>query len=351
MNIFDSITVKAMKSYYEADDNRPPFVGEMWFPVSKQIGLDITMIKGKQGVGVALVDAGFDTNVLFRDRRTFSEIQYSLPFSKEAYKINEKTRQELLKVQNSGDAFKNAEIKKVFDDVQELLKGAAITREKMRMDILSTGKILVNSNGVNKDYDYGFDAAKQMKTVTTKWDNVDADVITDFHDMIEAATDANNGTKPAYILCRTSLLRKLVKNNNIKAYFGALLNPVLPTLDRVKDFLEAELGMTFILNDKKYIPAREGVSGTPVNFYPESRITLIQEADLGQTVFGTSPEEADLLGGVASNATCQIVDTGVAITMWKTTDPVSVSTKVSQVVLPSCERIEGIYIGVVLTEN
>lgn len=350
MNIFDSVNVKAMKSFYEADTNAAPFVGEMWFPVDKQMGLDITMVKGKQGVGVALVDAGFDTNVLYRNRRTFSEIQFSLPFQKEAYKINEKVRQELLKVQSSGEEYKKAEILKVFNDVEELLKGAAITREKMRMDILATGGILINTNGENKNYDYGFNAATQQKTVTVKWDDATADVLTDFHDMIDAATEANNDVKPAYALCRTSLLRKLVKNNNIIAYFGSQISPVLPTLDRVKEFLENELDIKFILNDKKYIPAREGVSGTPVNFYPESRITLVQEANLGKTIFGTTPEEADLLGGQATSATTQIVDTGVAVTMWKTTDPVSVSTKVSQVVLPSCENIEGIYIGVVLAE-
>ncbi|MGZ7279945.1 major capsid protein, partial [Streptococcus pyogenes] len=66
--------------------------------------------------------------------------------------------------------------------------------------------------------------------------------------------------------------------------------------------------------------------------------------NLGYTVFGTTPEQSDLLGGEATDANVSIVETGIAITTTKTTDPVNVQTKVSMIALPSFERLEEVHI-------
>ena len=65
---------------------------------------------------------------------------------------------------------------------------------------------------------------------------------------------------------------------------------------------------------------------------------------MGETVYGTTPEEADLLGGNSNILDGEVLEKGVAITTWKETDPVCVSVKVSEVVAPSCPRIDQIYI-------
>lgn len=59
---------------------------------------------------------------------------------------------------------------------------------------------------------------------------------------------------------------------------------------------------------------------------------------------GTTPEEADLLGGQATAAQVAVVDSGVAITVTKQADPVKTVTKVSQISIPSGENIDKIVI-------
>ena len=69
---------------------------------------------------------------------------------------------------------------------------------------------------------------------------------------------------------------------------------------------------------------------------------LFPAGTLGNTWFGTTPEESDLMSGSAANVS--VTDTGVAVTTMKKVDPVNVETKVTQICLPSFEAANEIYI-------
>jgi len=85
-------------------------------------------------------------------------------------------------------------------------------------------------------------------------------------------------------------------------------------------------------------------TGTTKQYVPDGVFTLLPAGPLGNTVFGTTPEEADLMSG-ATDAQVAIVNTGVAITTTKKTDPVNVETKVSMITLPSFEQIDKVFIA------
>ena len=73
---------------------------------------------------------------------------------------------------------------------------------------------------------------------------------------------------------------------------------------------------------------------------------MIPDGDLGNTYFGTTPEESDLMSG-NTDAQVEIVNTGVAITTIKEPHPVNIMTVVSAIVLPSFEAIDNIFIATV----
>ena len=50
------------------------------------------------------------------------------------------------------------------------------------------------------------------------------------------------------------------------------------------------------------------------------------------------------MGGQATDAQVSLVETGIAVTTTKTTDPVNVQTKVSMIALPSFERLDEVQI-------
>lgn len=343
MNVFDLVRADNLKAIWEA---RKPklYVGQAFFPNKRQKGLKFSFIKGRRGETVSLVSANWNTNVLYRDRIGLETLNGTLPFFKEAYKIDEETRQELLSVR---DEYREPIINNIFDDEVELLEAANVAVERMRMQIIGTGTITITENGVNKQYDYGFDTENQFKELTTKWSAEGADPIKDIMDAIDTAEDVT-GKKPSIAIMDKSLFKLIHKNAKVLTYFANLSTPNLyPNAEQVLSFVEAQTGLRFVLTEDTYLEARD-FNGTPVKFYPEDRFTLLPSANLGETVYGTTPEEADLLSGNSKASSVAVTSDGVAITTWNEVDPVNVNTKVSEVCIPTCPNIDQIYIVKVL---
>lgn len=348
MNIFEAkLTAKNIKAIWEGDaDNRPPYLGEAFFPNTRQLGLDINLIKGKQGLPVALVSANWDTDVLYRDRIGFKTLTAELPFFKEAYKMSEKLRQQIL---TTTENYQTPLFNQVFDDVTELLDGAEVTVERMRMQLLGTGTISIQENGVDKQYDYGFVTADQFKTESTLWSASGAHPFKSFVAQIKAYKTLTK-KKPTIAIFGYDAYQYLIQDADILSYFATLPNPLLaPNDEEIQAYIESRTKVKIFLADAQYIKARD-TSRTATYFYPADRYTLLATEDLGETVYGTTPEEADLLNKSDSNVlNGEVLGNGVAVTTWKETDPVCVSVKVSEVVAPSCPNIDKVYIVKVLS--
>lgn len=344
-NIFEAkITANNIKTIWESKE-RKPFVGEIFFPATTQLGLDINLIKGKDDTPVALVSANWDTDVLYRDRIGFEELSAEMPYFKEAYKIGEKLRQRIL---TSQEQYRTPLFNQIFNDVERLVESADVTAERLRMLILGTGTISIQENGVDKQYDYGFDTNTQMKTEATLWSVTTSKPFASLVAQIKAYKKLN-GKAPKYVVMNTDPFEKLANDTEVLAYFKSLSTPNLyPNDSDIMAYLEQKLQVTFIIADGEYVKARDFKTRTKIPYYPQDRYTLLSTLDLGETVYGTTPEEADLIGGESNVLSGEVVGNGVAITTWKETDPVCVNTKVSEVVLPSCPRIDDLYIVKVL---
>ena len=91
-----------------------------------------------------------------------------------------------------------------------------------------------------------------------------------------------------------------------------------------------------MVNDKRYADE----SGNAVKFMPANTFVMFPDGDLGNTWFGTTPAESDLMSGNVANVS--ITDTGVAVTTVQKADPVNVETIVSMICLPSFEQADKI---------
>lgn len=342
-NILEArVTAKNVREYWEADTNRSPYLGEVFFPSRTQKGLKFSYLKGKQGLPVALVSANWNTDVLYRDRGGIMELSSKLPYFKEAYAIDEELRQEIL---TAKEEYAVQLFSQVFDDTNALLDGADVAVERMRMQLLSQGTIAVQENGVDKAYDYGFETSKQLVTETTLWS---ASGATPFASVVARKKAYKKITKKEakYAVFGSEAFEKLASDSSVLDYFAKLPIPNLaPTDDEIKTYLERRLGLTIFVNDKEYLKARD-FNGTPIPFYPSDRYTLLASLDLGETIYGTTPEAIDLTSGGALSV--EVMANNVTITTWKEVDPVNVNVKVSEVVAPSCPAIDQIYIVKVL---
>src|SRR5699024_9701540 len=103
-----------------------------------------------------------------------------------------------------------------------------------------------------------------------------------------------------------------------------------------KAVVQGTSGLQVAVYDKQY----KDESGAVRSFVPNGYVCLIPAGALGETWYGTTPEEADLQG--SSSAEVSIVNTGVAITRTIQDHPVNINTFASEIVLPSFERMDSV---------
>jgi hypothetical protein len=344
--IYDLVNAKNIADFYTNNpSNKIPYLGATLFPTKKQLGLDLGWIKGSNGLPVALTPSAFDAKATLRDRIGFSEIKTEMPFFREGMRMGEKDRQDLLRLLASPglDEMQRTAITKIYEDKIELVKGAAVQPERMIMQLLSTGMINISANRVPYTYDYKLQAGhKETLLTTARWSQSGSTPIQDiirWQDLVEADT----GVRPTNAIMTRKTWGYLMNHASIRLDMNPLGGQNTIMTDSVlRGYLLDKLGLQVAVYNKKY----KAEDGSLKSFFPDEVVTFFPEGKLGNTYYGTTPEEADLMSG-GTDAQVQIVDTGVAITTIKEPHPVNVQTIVSEIVLPSFETIDNIFVATV----
>ena len=332
--IFDFVNATEMVSYWETlTKDRQPYLGETLFPSQKKLGLDLKWIKGSAGLPVVLKPSAFDAGAVPRARIGFDRLSAEMPFFKESLYIDEELRQQLnMALETGNTAYIDAVLNRIFNDNTVLLEGAAARREQMRMMALTTGAISITANGQDFDFDYGMPATHKV-TVTTAWSNPAADIGADILTGLDLIED-DTGVRPTRAVCDRKTWGYMLKNNDFKE-----ANDQTVFNDRqLKQYLMDQYGIEVVVYSKRY--NNDSKEATP--FVPADTFVLFPSGALGNTWFGTTPEESDLLGGSAANVA--ITDVGVAVTSIQKADPVNVETKVTMISLPSFPVADQVYI-------
>lgn len=335
LSIFDLVTSNNIVGYWTQKPQQT-YLGEELWPDTKQLGLELSWLKGSKGLPVVLKPSAYDAVAMKRDRIGFKEVKTSMPFFKESMYVDEEFRQQLNMVLQTGNrAYIDAIMNNVFDDITQLLAGAKAQRERMRMSLLTTGTISISANGQDYEYDYGV-SDDQKKT--SDWSDPDADIVGDIRSWQQQIKETT-GVTPTRAVMNSKTASYFTKNKDLKnAIWGN--NAAAPILEPdVKRYLSNALGLTYATYDNMFIDE----TNTKKKFIPDDFFGLIPAGPLGRTHFGTTPEESDLMSGSAANVT--ITDTGVAVCTSKKIDPVNVDTKVSMISLPSFETIDNLIIA------
>ena len=338
MNFFELVTSSNLVAYWLEKDLNNVTVGDQLFPFKKEIGIKLDWIKGANNQPVGLRLSAYDSKSIRRDRQGIEKVETEMPFFKESMVVDEQMRQQLnTLLQTNNEALIKSIIARIFDDEIKLIKAAYETVERVRMQLLTTGTISLSSNGQSYTYDYGMPAANK-RTVQTSWSAANADPIKDITDAQNVARQ--NGYKLARAMCNSNCLNALINNTAIKNRLYVLAQGnITITVDEIRRYIEQTTGIVIYVNDNGYV----NESGVFTTYFADDVFVLMPDGPLGETHFGTTPEESDLMTG-ATDAEVSLVNNSVAVTTSKQIDPVNVETKVSMVMLPSFEMAEGVFI-------
>ena len=338
--IYDLVTAADVVAYWtEKNQNVQPLLGATLFPTKKRLGTKLEWIKGANNQPVALRPSSFDAKAIRRDRKGIEKVSTEMPFFKESMYVDEKMRQDLNNmIANNNQAVVDQILTNIYDDEAGLIDSSEIALERMRMELLTTGQIVISGNGQSYTYDYGLDTATQKPTVNVSWSDPTADIIGDVIDIVEKAKA--RGITITRAICNSDTAKYFRTNTAIKNAVYVFANGTVPvTTARALEYIKNETGVTFYAYDNVYVDE----AGKAHKYVPADTVTFLPDGDLGNTNLGTTPEESDLMNSV-NTADVSIVNQGVAVTTSRIVDPVNVETKVSMVGLPSFEMADKIVI-------
>lgn len=347
-NVFSAKAIALIQT--EVASNRQPYLGEGLFPAKKKMGLDLKWIKTSKGLPVSLAPSNFDAVSTLRSRDGFKMTETEMAFFRESMLIDENDEQEIMRVQDTTDPYARQVLEKIFDDANRLIDGARVVPERMIMQLLAptdgTPKISIQADGVT--YAYNYDPNNTYKTnnfaeltsPTDKWsDTTNSDPLDDVSNAIDSV-EANTGERPEIMIVSKQTMSYLKQNAKIRSAILAQNSTanIFMTDARVQEIFNTELGIKIIVYTKQY----KKEDGSVAKFYPDGYATLIPTGALGNTWYGTTPEERTLMNSPTANV--RIVNTGVAVAVTVTNDPVHTKTTASEIVLPSYERMDSTYV-------
>lgn len=350
MNLRDLFTADAISANWtEAATNSIAYYGAGLFPAKKKAGLDLKWIRGNKGLPVSLAPSAFDAKSTLRDRIGIAIHETEMAFFRESMLVKEADEQEIMRVQDANDPYAADVLDRIFDDAQTLIDSANVVPERMIMQLLApiggNVGIEIQANGTNYTYNYDPDGSwkqnhyLQITTDADKWTASDTcDPLQDLEDAMDAQ-EAASGNRPEIILMSKDTFKLLKASKKVRD--GVLAQNTTANVNyttaRVKSYVEEELQVSIVLYTKQY----KKEDGTVAKFYPNNIVMMLPSGALGSTWYGTTPEERTLMA--SDTADVSIVNTGVAVTVTTTSDPVNTKTTVSEIVLPSFERLEECY--------
>jgi hypothetical protein len=254
----------------------------------------------------------------------------------------------MMRAKDSNDPYATAVIDRIFDDTADLIAGADVVAERMRMQLLFPVEgaigIAIKANGVDYTYNYDPDGAWKASNYTALTSNdlwtaaSTADPFMVFQSARNKAK-AQTGTDLSIAIMNSYTFGLMAKTAAVKNRYLTASGVSLGYLtdQEVKNVIEATSGVRIAVYDKQY----RDEDKVAHKFVPDGYVSMIPAGSLGSTWYGTTPEEADLMNNPAAQVS--IVNTGVAITKTVDTHPVNVNIFASEIVLPSFERMDEVH--------
>ena len=353
MRLRDAYSAKAIAlAFTQAGSNKIPYLGRALFPAQKKMGLDLKWIKTSKGLPVSLAPSAFDTVSTIRSREGIKIEETEMAYFKESMLVKEVDEQEILRVQESSDPYAQQVLNRIYDDANTLIDGAEVVPERMIMQLLNPTdghpSISISANGATYAYNYDPDGSYATNNYEAlagnyKWNTASgsstADPIKDIQDA-QDAVEALTGTRPTIAIMSRETFNYVKKCPSVQSYIlaqNATAN-VMITDAVVKELFLTNLGVTIVVYAKQF----KNESGVATQFFANGYCALIPEGKLGNTWFGTTPDERSLMAD--PNYDTALVDTGIAVTVTTTSDPVQTKTTVSEIVLPSYERMDETFV-------
>lgn len=343
MSRIDDIFNTQSATSYLADRTFEPTIGQTLFPERKTDEFELEYFTGASNLPVAASIHALDTEAEIASRGEAEKRIIDKALIKRKIPIMEKD------IMNLAQPRSNAEVerivKRLYNDLDTMAKSVYTRVEAMRMEALETGKLVVDENNVKLQLDYKMpNAHKENLGSTDTWDNEGSDPLEDIYRWTDKIV-SDTGITPGRALTTRKVINTLRMHPAIRKGMLGVNSEKLITLAELNQFLSSMDLPILASYDAKYNVEEKNGKLTQKHFISENAFILMPNHTLGETVFGPTPEEVELI----TNSEFDIKKIGnITGSVDKEFDPVRRWTKASALVLPSFPLVEQVFSAKVL---
>lgn len=285
----DEILIDREVVRYASRFNGYPLQLAQLFPEQKKATLDLQMFKGAYNAPVSAEIHSFDTETQLGDFDPLQSSTAKLLLVKRQYHIGEEL---LIRLnQTNSDSVKEEIKREIYDYINLLVQSVQVRFERMRAELIQTGKIKIDENNVKATIDYKMPASH---LVTGDWkDPASAKPLDDIVKWCDIVEDTS-GIRPTRALTRRGKLRQLLANESVrKAVFGSNADRRLS---------QSEYNAFAQQNDLPTVGVYEGYyrqqlpSGKKVakKYIEDKSFILLPPETIGNTFYGPTAEAIEL---------------------------------------------------------
>lgn len=329
---------KELINYYK-ERTMPVMLGESLFPSRKIQDIEFDMILGRGGLPVSATVHALDTETQIASREAIQKGAQGLALIKRQIPITEK---DIIKINSPRtDAELEMVLEKLYNDSEKMVEGIDVRAEAMRMELLSSGKIKIEENGVKVTIDYKLPSGNKK---SFNWS--DADTSTPLEDLetLAASIETESGVRPTRMLTSRKIQNALCKNKSIREAVHGVNAAKIVTLEQLNALLnDLQLPMLATYDAKYKI---EGAKGYETKrYFPENTISMFNDGLLGESIWGLTAEEVALIGSGEMETASMVGN--IFVGTYTKVDPVSEWTKAAATMIPSCPYADEIGIGTI----
>lgn len=321
MRLSDIIDPAELTGYVRAalsDQEANRFALSAYLPSQPVNDLVYRFQTGGGGLADAATFRSYDAESPIGDRPSSARVTGELPPISRKIRLGE---YDSLRLRNADGSIVSA----IYNDAERMALSIAARMELARGEALTTGKLVLNENGVIATVDFGR-AAGHTVTAGILWSTIaTADVIADMTAWVATYTTAN-GVPPGAALLSTQTMGNIQRNAKISVTVGSLAgSPGIVTRTGI-DAAMAAYGLPPLV----VVDEQVNVAGVATRVIPVNKVVLVPptSTELGATLYGVTAEASEPGYNLAGS------EPGVVAGSYKTDDPVAVWTKAAAIALP-----------------
>lgn len=196
----------------------------------------------------------------------------------------------LLAESNKDESIRRA-IQLSYNDSDAMIRSILTRVEQMRAEVVTTGKLVINENGYSDEYNFNIPDENKK---TFDWTSPDADIIGDIENLCDLIENNGQDTRPSYMVVSTKTIRLLLNNEKIRQSIFGVNAGMPPNQVQLNDLMEKQ-GLPRLVKynlTAKFADA-DNIGYVKKRLMPENEVLFIPEGPLGNTVWGTTPEEVN----------------------------------------------------------